>query len=152
MSEAVRETSAMIAGMAPRLDEREYVFCAMANPGLAVLALALACFRENEGVSLILERTVAAGLRLDVSSPMRRIVLEVHSALDGVGLTAAVASALSANAIPCNMVAAFHHDHVFVPADKAEAALDVLRKIQSEAASTNLTSSRSETSAESLRT
>jgi hypothetical protein len=61
---------------------------------------------------------------------MRQITLRVHSALDGVGLTAAVASALSDAGIPCNMVAAFHHDHVFVPSSLAAAALDALRKLQ----------------------
>jgi hypothetical protein len=53
--------------------------------------------------------------------------------LDGVGLTGAVASALSDAAIPCNVVAAFHHDHLFVPADLAEAALHVLLDVQAEA-------------------
>jgi hypothetical protein len=46
---------------------------------------------------------------------MACLTLRVHSALDGVGLTAAVASALAEIGIPCNMVAAFHHDHAFVP-------------------------------------
>ena len=61
---------------------------------------------------------------------MRRIVLTVHSALDGVGLTAAVASALAAEQIPCNVVAAFHHDHVFVPADMAKRALAILEALE----------------------
>jgi hypothetical protein len=54
----------------------------------------------------------------------------VHSSLEAVGLTAAVAGALTAAGISANVVAAFHHDHVFVPADRAEAAmaqLDLLR-------------------------
>jgi uncharacterized protein len=62
---------------------------------------------------------------------MRRIVLEVFSALDGVGLTAAVAGALAAQGIPCNMIAAFHHDHVFVPAVMADRAIAVLQELQS---------------------
>jgi hypothetical protein len=52
----------------------------------------------------------------------------VHSALDGTGLTAAVSAALAAAGIPCNMVAAFHHDHVFVPAAMAARALAVLQQ------------------------
>jgi hypothetical protein len=58
---------------------------------------------------------------------MRRITLTVHSALDGIGLTAAVSAELTAAGIPCNVVAALHHDHVFVPAAQAEAALAALR-------------------------
>ena len=60
---------------------------------------------------------------------MRRITLRVHSALDGVGLTAAVATALAGHGIACNMVAAFHHDHVFVPAARAEEALAILKTL-----------------------
>jgi hypothetical protein len=60
---------------------------------------------------------------------MACLTLTVHSALDGVGLTAAVASALADEGIPCNMVAAFHHDHVFVPEERAEEALAILRAL-----------------------
>jgi hypothetical protein len=54
----------------------------------------------------------------------------VDSSLEAVGLTAAVAGALAAAGISANVVAAFHHDHVFVPADRgveAMACLDRLR-------------------------
>ena len=58
---------------------------------------------------------------------MARITLTGHSALDGVGLTAAVASALADAEIPCNMVAAFHHDHAFVPWEMRARAMDHLK-------------------------
>jgi uncharacterized protein len=90
-------------------------------------------FRENEGVSLILEQRSALAHGLDANLPMRRIVLEVLSALDGVGLTAAVATALADAKIPCNVVAAFHHDHVFVPEAEADRALAILRDLQARA-------------------
>jgi hypothetical protein len=64
---------------------------------------------------------------------MRQITLNVFSALEGVGLTAAVAVALADAGIACNMVAAFHHDHVFVPEAQAEAALKVLRELSQKA-------------------
>jgi len=114
----------MISGMSPRLDPAEYVFCATDDVALA--SRARGWFREDEGVSLIVEREAAATRGFDVSLPMKRIVLEVHSALDGVGLTAAVASALAAEGIPCNVVAAFRHDHVFVPSERAGRAMEVL--------------------------
>ena len=58
---------------------------------------------------------------------MACLTLTVHSALDGVGLTAAVATALAGAGIPANMIAGYHHDHVFVPEHQAEAALACLR-------------------------
>ena len=70
---------------------------------------------------------------LPVRNPMALIRLNVYSALDGVGLTAAVAGALAEAGIACNMVAALNHDHVFVPADRATQALSILRALQAAA-------------------
>ena len=54
------------------------------------------------------------------------ITLEVHSALDAVGLTAAFAQALTAAHISCNVVAAYFHDHIFVDKKDAAKAMEVL--------------------------
>ncbi len=135
MSESVNETRRMLAEMNPALCADEFVFCATSDPALATRAeaCALGWFKEEEGQSLILERAAAQALGFSDDLPMRRIVLTVHSALDGVGLTAAVSTALSAAAIPCNMVAAYHHDHVFVPSVMADRALAILEALQAEA-------------------
>ncbi len=135
MSETIRETGRMLAGMNPVLGQDEFVFCAADDDALtaSAQASALGWLREDEGLSLILERSAARALGFDVSLPMRRIVLTVNSALDGVGLTAAVSAALSANAIPCNRGAACRHDHVFVPSGMADRALAILRALQAEA-------------------
>lgn len=135
MPDVIRDTHAMLAGMTPVLKDGEFVFCATQDADVVAraLPLALGSFKEEEAVTLILGRIDAAALGLKETMPMRRIVLEVFSSLEGVGLTAAVASALAAENIPCNMVAAFHHDHVFVPADMAERALAVLRDVQKRA-------------------
>jgi hypothetical protein len=71
-------------------------------------------------------RSEAARLGLPPAPVFRRIALGVQSSLEAVGLTAAVAGALARQGISANMVAAFHHDHVFVPADRAEEALACL--------------------------
>jgi hypothetical protein len=136
MTDPIRDGRAMIAGMTPTLEETEFVYCTASDSDAVAKAqsMALGWFREREGVSLILERSTAATLGFDVSLPVRRIVLQVHSALDGVGLTAAVSAALCAEAIPCNVVAAYHHDHIFVPSAMAQRALEALKRIQSESA------------------
>ncbi len=84
---------------------------------------------------MILEVEVAASLGFDITLPMRRIVLEVFSALDGVGLTADVSAALAGENIPCNMVSAYHYDNVFVPVAMANRAMQVLRSLQAAAQS-----------------
>jgi len=86
-------------------------------------------FGEDEGTSLILPDEVARDLGFAVEMPMSRITLSVNSALDGVGLTAAVATALAGAHIPCNVVAAYHHDHVFVPEELAEDAVTILHDV-----------------------
>lgn len=125
----VRDRARMIAGMAPSLDAETYVFCSCdAAFGAAYRDAALGSFREAEGVTLILAERDARRAGFPVDAPMRRITLQVPSALDGVGLTAAVAGALAEADVPCNMVAAYHHDHVFVPAADADRALDILKR------------------------
>lgn len=125
----VRDTAAMIAGMHPVLDEDVYHFCSVSGSPDEAVAVALAVFREDEGLSLILSEREARRLDLSTTMPMRRIRLSVFSALDGVGLTAAVAGVLAREGIPCNMVAAYHHDHVFVPAPLAGRALALLQDL-----------------------
>ena len=127
-TERVREGAAMIAQMAPVLDPVLYVFCGVEG-GHGASAAALATFREDEELTLILPVDVAHAHGLTVDLPMARITLSVHSALDGVGLTAAVASALADADIACNMVAAYHHDHAFVPAERAEEAMSLLQRL-----------------------
>lgn len=125
----VRDTAAMIAGMDPELLPGEVVFCSTPDAATVAAALpdALAMLREAEGVTLVLPLARAAALGFPPGLPMRWITLRVHSALDGVGLTAAVSAALAAAGIPCNMLAGAHHDHLLVPAAQAVAALAVLR-------------------------
>jgi uncharacterized protein len=124
----VRDTAAMIAGMAPQLQDGSYIFCSIGTDAEAARYVphAIATFREREGLSLLLPIERAAAFGFDCALPMRHITLTVFSALDGVGLTAAVSAALARHGIACNMVAAHHHDHVFVPASQATAAMAVL--------------------------
>lgn len=117
----------MLAQMGPVLDSVRYCFMLIA-PEIAPQALgaAIGTFREDEGVTAIVPESVARELG-EEGPAMARITLTVHSSLEGVGLTAAVAGALAEAGIACNMVAAFYHDHAFVPAERGEDALAILR-------------------------
>lgn len=57
------------------------------------------------------------------------LTLEVHSALDAVGLTAAISAALAEDGIPVNVLAGYFHDHLLVPADRAAGAVDCLARL-----------------------
>lgn len=126
---AVRDRGAMIRGMAPVLDPETWHFVTVTDVSVIADTSPLATFVEEEGLSLILSAADAGHAGLSTDMPMARITLTVHSALDGVGLTAAVASALADAGIPCNMVAAFHHDHAFVPLADAPRALAILQDL-----------------------
>ena len=121
----------MVAQMAPRLDPVRYCFMVI-SPDTAPQALgaAIGTFREDEGVTAIVPEVVACELGHE-GPAFVRITLMVHSSLEGVGLTAAVSSALADAGIACNMVAAYHHDHVFVPAEAGQRALETLLALSS---------------------
>jgi hypothetical protein len=83
-------------------------------------------FREDEGLTLIVGRGMAEVAGLASAFPCRKITLNVHSSLDAIGFLAAIATRLAAAGISVNPVSAFHHDHLFVPTDRAKAALAIL--------------------------
>ncbi|NNE87603.1 MAG: ACT domain-containing protein [Silicimonas sp.] len=125
----------MIANMTPVLQPGVFVFCAMLNrddTGHA-MSKAKAMFIEDEGLSLILPKSDADALGLTYDQKMRQITLMVFSSVSGVGLTAAVAKALAKERISANIVAATHHDHIFVPSKHADTAIRTLRALQEQA-------------------
>lgn len=125
--------TALLAGMQPELQPGEFVFCHWPAASLAdhEALNPLGVFVENEGLTLILPRSTAEGTGLEFNGVFRQITLRVHSSLQAVGLTAAVAGRLAECGISANVVAAYFHDHIFVPADRADEALLALSALQS---------------------
>ncbi|MBP1883395.1 ACT domain-containing protein [Sinorhizobium mexicanum] len=118
----------LLAEMKPILQEGEYVYCTVQGYVAPWLALEpLGTFREAEGLTLILERSRADAAGLSYGPVLRLITLSVHSALEAVGLTAAVSAAVTRDGISANVVAAYYHDHIFVPAADGERAVEALR-------------------------
>ena len=128
MSRPVKDTTAMIAGMDPVAMQGVWHFATVDDKtATRLLPDALAMMREPEGMSLLLSEDTATREGLLGDLPMAQILLQVTSALDGVGLTAAVSAALTKADIPCNVIAGALHDHIFVPVDEAARAVDILR-------------------------
>lgn len=122
----------LVRTMKPVLAPEEYVFCTVESGNGAPcidFPSVWAVIREEEAVTLIMERVQAEKNLLPFEGVFRRITLHVHSSLSAVGLTASVASSLAAAGISANVVAAFYHDHIFVPNDKASLAVENLRAL-----------------------
>jgi hypothetical protein len=103
-----------------------FTYAAVAAPTPELLAAAHGMVTEDEGITLILpiEAAELAGLPVDIE--LAWLSLTVQSSLEAVGLTAAFAATLGAHDIACNVLAGYHHDHILVPVDKAQQAIDAL--------------------------
>lgn len=128
-----RNLARLLAGMRPRRQPGVYLFCTLAEHEINADVRALATFEEEEGLTLVVEESELLKHGLNGRFPCAWITLEVHSDLAAVGFLAAIASALAAEGIACNPVSAFHHDHLFVPEERAGDALEVLERLQSAA-------------------
>lgn len=113
----------------PVLDPAEFVFCTLAERDIPAEAKPICVFRETEGTTLILERGEAERCGLAWAFPCRKITLTVHSALEAVGFLAAIMSELAGRGISTNAVSGFYHDHLFVPASRAEEAMAALAEL-----------------------
>lgn len=122
-----RDLAVLLSSMQPVLREGVFVFCTR-PPGEPMPSglEPLMTFREDEGMTLVLTREEAAAAGLEGVFPARMITLGIHSALDAVGFLAAVTGRLARDGVSVNPVSAFHHDHLFVPAERAEEALRIL--------------------------
>lgn len=89
------------------------------------IAEAIMSFREREGWTAI----VPAEDKVGKDNQWVWLELAVHSDLNAVGFIATVSAALAKAGVPCNAVAAFYHDHIFVPAGKADIAVEALKAL-----------------------
>jgi hypothetical protein len=124
------ELRALLAACAPRIDRRTYVFTHIGHDAPVPLT-AVSVMREEEGTSLVMREGDADALGLIKAFPCNLITLGVHSNLDSIGLLARITSELAAAGISVNPVAAFHHDYLFVPTDRADEALALLEALSS---------------------
>jgi len=127
---AERQLQRLIRQMQPQLDPRTFVFTSLAQgqpmpEGLQAQML----FMEMEGATLILEQQQALKYDLDYEFVSRMITLNVHSALDAVGFLATITNHLASYNMGVNPVSGFYHDHLFVPAGKAELAMQALTEL-----------------------
>jgi GNAT superfamily N-acetyltransferase len=115
----------LLADLNPVLIEGEFVFLET-DVDTVEAAETICTFQESEGKTFICTRSYADRLGYSYEGTFRQITLCVNSSLFAVGLLAAVSKALTEANIPCNVISAFHHDHVFVPSSLASKAIETL--------------------------
>ena len=126
----ITDINELLSSMQPALAEGAFVFCTVTGQLADYLALdPIATFREFEGLTLVVSQAAADQAGLDYEGVFRQITLSVHSSLEAVGLTAAVSAALADQDISANVIAAYYHDHVFVPSAQAARALSALKAL-----------------------
>ena len=123
----------LLKNMSPIIDDNEYVFISLKAAYGDYNHLNPICyFIEDEGLTLIIRHKTALQQGLEFEGVFKRITLNVHSSLEAVGLTAAVATRLKENNISANVVAAYYHDHIFVQSHMADKAMKCLKDIHLE--------------------
>lgn len=126
--------TALLARLEPALQPGVWVYAQLPPEADPYLLRPVATFREAEGWTLILAEDAARAAGLTSRFRAAWITLTVPSDLDGIGLTAAFATALAEAGIACNVMAGVCHDHLFVPAGQGPAALACLQALQRAAA------------------
>ncbi|MFF8768907.1 ACT domain-containing protein [Kitasatospora sp. NPDC015120] len=130
-----RDLATLLRDLRPQLNPGRYVYCTLPTRLPAGLR-PVATVAEPEGVTVVVAQEEADALGLPYAYVAAWITLRIHSALEAVGLTAAVATRLAEEGISCNVLAGYHHDHLFVAADDAERALRALEDLSARAART----------------
>jgi hypothetical protein len=121
------DLTVLLRSMTPVVRPGEYVF--VSSPGEAPAGLSVhASVRESEGLTIVVDRADADRLGLAYDFVAAWITLEVHSALEAVGLTAAFSTALTDIGVSCNVIAGYFHDHILVDVSDVGAALEAQRR------------------------
>jgi hypothetical protein len=119
----------LLQSMQPILRKGEYVFCSISHQDSRYSNLDPIClFKEDEGLTLILEREQADAAALSYTSVFCLITLSIHSSLEAVGFLAAITGKLAERGISVNPISAYYHDHLFVPASRALEAMELLQE------------------------
>lgn len=115
-----------LKSLKPELNPGEFVFCLVQDLAKINPADVIMSFKEKEGITIIIPKSQADHFNLPYTFVAAWITLTVHSSLSAVGLTAAFSNALARQGISCNVVAAYHHDHIFVEKKDKETAMNIL--------------------------
>jgi hypothetical protein len=130
MTTIIKDLDQLIKSMEPILNPGVFAFVSVHNEETLKSVKVIASILESEGYSAVIAESDALSLGLPILFRAAWITLTVNSDLQAVGLTAAFAGALGKAGISCNVIAGAYHDHIFVPVERAEDAMKVLKALQ----------------------
>lgn len=116
----------LLAGLTASRRPGEFTMVTLPSSSAELSSGVEALIREPEGISAVARIDVARKKGWEPGPLMAWLTLDVHSSLEAVGLTAAVAEAFAELGIACNVVAGFYHDHLLVPVGRAGEAIDAI--------------------------
>ena len=116
----------LIKEMNPVLNVGEYVFTTVSDINSVSRSITIFEFKEEEGTTIVLEKSKANELNLQYQFIALWITLKIHSSLEAVGLTAAFSSELAKHNISCNIVSGYYHDHIFVAIKDGQKTIKIL--------------------------
>ncbi|MBK9298375.1 MAG: ACT domain-containing protein [Candidatus Microthrix sp.] len=118
----------MLAGLTVELRPGRYTMVSLDDPvplGAGVEAL----ISEGEGITSVTTVELATERGWYQAFEAAWLTLQVHSSVEAVGLTVAVAATLAERSIACNVLAGYFHDHLLVPRSRAEEAVAGLESL-----------------------
>ncbi len=119
----------LLGNMKPEVIPGEYVFCTVNEKLVSEFKRPLLVYRENEGPTVIVTKREAEQIGISSDSVWGLVTLKIHSALEAVGFLAAVTSHLASAGISVNAVSAYYHDHLFVPYERVDEVVALLRNL-----------------------
>ena len=121
----------MLKGLKLDLSDQIFVFVTVETLANIQLNEVFAIVNEVEAYTLVLSKEKADQLDLPYHYQAAKISIQVHSALEAVGLTAALSTQLAKVQMSCNVIAGYYHDHLFVDYHQREKAIDALLELRS---------------------
>ncbi len=126
-NEGETDLQILLKQMQPVLDDEQMVFCSLpTDEAEKYLTSCQGYYREQEGVTLIINKLQADLDNLTYDLVFRRISLMVHSSLEAVGFLSRVTEILAAQGISVNVISGYFHDHLYINVEEAENAVMTL--------------------------
>jgi uncharacterized protein len=124
------DLATLLQSMQPVLHPQAYLFATLKDGQTLPSSInPVMTFREEEGLTLILPEAEARAANVSGTFACRMITLQVHSSLTAVGFLATITARLAEAGLAVNAVSAYFHDHIFVPAGRADEALAILQSL-----------------------